>query len=151
MKQNFLLSYLKELSKLWRIVAILLYTLGYGVIQDFGLCKVDISCNLSMWTQSGVQSQKIEYLSQLFLYKTETYSYYTRHKVPWYVLCDISMPTQWTPGPLHSKGKISIFLLQDVLFALVVHSDGVSESKMDITNHKHKRVCLTKAVFVLGM
>ena len=37
------------------------------------------------------------------------------------------MATQWAPGPLHSKGKIRVFLLQEVLFALVVHSEGVSE------------------------
>ena len=37
------------------------------------------------------------------------------------------MPTQWAPGPLHSKGKIRVFLLQEVLFALVVHSVGVRE------------------------
>ena len=35
------------------------------------------------------------------------------------------MATQWDPGPLHSKGKIRVFLLQEVLFALVVHSAGV--------------------------
>ena len=37
------------------------------------------------------------------------------------------MATQWTPGLLHSKGKIRVFLLQEVLFALVVHSVGVSK------------------------
>ena len=37
------------------------------------------------------------------------------------------MATQWDPGPLHSKGKIREFLLQEVLFALVIHSVGVSE------------------------
>jgi len=37
------------------------------------------------------------------------------------------MTTQWAPGPLHSKGKIRVFLLQEDLFALVVHSVGVSE------------------------
>ena len=38
------------------------------------------------------------------------------------------MATQWAPGPLQSKGKIRVFLLQEVyLFALVVHSVGVSE------------------------
>ena len=37
------------------------------------------------------------------------------------------METQWAPGPLHSKGKIRVFLLQEVLFALVVQSVGVSE------------------------
>jgi len=36
------------------------------------------------------------------------------------------METQ-APGPLHSKGKIRVFLLQKVLFALVVHSVLVSE------------------------
>ena len=37
------------------------------------------------------------------------------------------MATQWAPGPLHSKGKIRVFLLQEVLFAIVVGSVGVSE------------------------
>jgi len=37
------------------------------------------------------------------------------------------MATQWDPGPLHSKGKIRVFLLQEVLFALDVHSIGLSE------------------------
>ena len=27
------------------------------------------------------------------------------------------MATQWAPGPLHSKGKIRPFLLQELLFA----------------------------------
>ena len=43
------------------------------------------------------------------------------------VHCDISMATQWTPGPLHSKGKIRVSLLQEVLFACVVHSVRVSK------------------------
>ena len=37
------------------------------------------------------------------------------------------MATQWAPGPLHSKGKIRVFLLQEVLLALLFHSVGVSE------------------------
>ena len=37
------------------------------------------------------------------------------------------MAAQWAPGPLQSKGKIRVFLLQEVLFALVVHSVGVSD------------------------
>ena len=45
----------------------------------------------------------------------------------WRLLLDISMATQWVPGPLHSKGKIRVFLLQEVLFARVVHSVGVSK------------------------
>ena len=52
-----------------------------------------------MWTQSGVKSQKIEYLSRFFLYITETLcGYYTHHKVPWYVHCDISIAKKWLPG-----------------------------------------------------
>ena len=37
------------------------------------------------------------------------------------------MATQWVPGPLHSKGKIRVFLLQEVLFAPVVQSVGMRE------------------------
>ena len=37
------------------------------------------------------------------------------------------MATQWAPGPLHWKGKIRVFLLLEVLFAIVVRSVGVSE------------------------
>ena len=37
------------------------------------------------------------------------------------------MATKWVPGPLHSQGKLRVFLLQEVLFALAVHSVGVSE------------------------
>ena len=36
------------------------------------------------------------------------------------------MPTQCVPGPLHSKGKLRVFFLQEVLFAHVVHSVGVN-------------------------
>ena len=75
-----------------------------------------MTCDVTKWIQSGVQSQKIEYLSRLFLYRTETlYSCYTHHKAAWYVHCDISMATQSAPDPLHSKGKIRVFLLQEVI------------------------------------
>ena len=37
------------------------------------------------------------------------------------------MATQLAPGPLHSKGKIRVFLLQEGLFAIVVNSVSVSE------------------------
>ena len=37
------------------------------------------------------------------------------------------MATQRVPGPLHSKGKIRVFLLQEVLFARGVHSVGVGK------------------------
>ena len=37
------------------------------------------------------------------------------------------MATQWAPGLLHSKRKIRVFLHQEVLFHLVVHSVGVTE------------------------
>jgi len=31
-----------------------------------------MTCDVNVWTQSGVKSQKTEYLSQLSLYRTET-------------------------------------------------------------------------------
>ena len=37
------------------------------------------------------------------------------------------MATEWAPGSLHLKWKIRVFLLQEVLFALVVDTVGVSE------------------------
>ena len=37
------------------------------------------------------------------------------------------MATHWVPGPLHSRGKIGVLLLQEVLFARVVHSVGVGK------------------------
>ena len=95
-------------------------TLGSRVIQDFDLCKLD-----DLWRHDVdkmvYNHKKIESLSPLFLYRTETwYSCYTHHKVTWYVHYDISMATQWAPGPLISKGKIRVFLLQEMLFAIVV-------------------------------
>ena len=63
------------------------------------------------------------------------------------------MATQWAPGPLHSKRKIRVFLDQEVLFDLVVHSVGVSEyghytaqAKENVLNSGE----LKKAVFILG-
>jgi len=37
------------------------------------------------------------------------------------------MTTKWDPGPLHPKGKVRNPLLQEVLFALDVHSVGARE------------------------
>ena len=37
------------------------------------------------------------------------------------------MATQWAPGPLHPNGKSRVSLVQEVLFAIDVHSVGVSE------------------------
>ena len=55
-------------------------------------------------------------------------SSYTHHKVLWYVHCDISMARQRAPGPLYSKVKVRVVLLQEeVLSSLVVHSVGVSK------------------------
>ena len=113
-----------------------------------------MTCDVTTGTQGGAKSQKIEYLSQLFLHRTETqYSCYTHHKVPLYVHCDISMATQWAPGPLHSKGKIRVFLLQEVLFALVVHSVGVSEYGHYTAQAQESLLnsgATNKVVFILG-
>ena len=63
------------------------------------------------------------------------------------------MATQWAPGPLHSKGKIRVFLLQEVLFALVIQSVGVSEYghyKAEAQGSLLNSGAKNKAVFILG-
>ena len=83
-----------------------------------------------MWTQNDVKSHKMEHLCSLFQYRTKTLNSCSTncHKIPCYVHFDISMATQWAPHPLHSKDKITVSLHQEVLFALVVHSMGVSQN-----------------------
>ena len=106
-------------------------------IQDFNLCKLD-KCAVTTGTQSAAKSQKIEYLSRLFLYRTETqYSCYTPHKVSWNVLCDISMATEWAPGSIQS-GK-SEFPSFKKCYLLLLFIQWVW-ANMDITKHKHKKV-----------
>ena len=63
------------------------------------------------------------------------------------------MAAQWAPGSLHSKRKISVFLHQEVLCDLVVHSVGVSEygnytaqAEESVFNYE----ALNKAFFILG-
>ena len=63
------------------------------------------------------------------------------------------MPTQWAPGPLHSKGISKVFLLQEVLFALVVHLVGVSEYGHRTAQAQKSLLnsgATKKAVFILG-
>ena len=63
------------------------------------------------------------------------------------------MATEWATGPLHSKWKIRVFLLQKVLFALVIHSVGVSEYghyKAQAQESLLKSGATNKAVFILG-
>ena len=62
------------------------------------------------------------------------------------------MATQCTPGPLHSKGKIRVFHLQEVLFALVVHSVGVSKYGHYTAQAQERLLhsgATNKAVFIL--
>ena len=63
------------------------------------------------------------------------------------------MATQWAPGSLYSKGKIRDFLLQEVLFAIVVRSVDVSEYGHYTTQAREsllKSGATNKAVFILG-
>ena len=63
------------------------------------------------------------------------------------------MAMQWVPGPLHSKGKIRVFLHQEVLFALVVHSVGLSEYGNNTAQAQERILnsgATNKAVFILG-
>ena len=48
------------------------------------------------------------------------------------------MATQWAPGSLHSKGKIRVFLLQEVLFACAMFMQWVGLS-VDITKQSSTR------------
>ena len=47
------------------------------------------------------------------------------------------MTAQWAPGPLHSKGKIRVFLLQEV-YLLLLFIQWVW-ANMDIAQHKDKK------------
>ena len=63
------------------------------------------------------------------------------------------MAMQWTPGPLHSKGKIRVFFHQEVLFALVVHSVGVNEYGHYTTQAQQSLLnsgATNNTVFILG-
>ena len=63
------------------------------------------------------------------------------------------MATQWARGPLHSKGKVRVFLPQEVLFALVVHSVGASQYGLYTTQAQESRLNYSsrnKVVFILG-
>ena len=93
-----------------------------------------------MYTLNDVKSQKMEYLRRVFQYRSETlYNCYTHRKVPQYVHRDISMLTQWAPGPLLSKGKTRVFFLQEVLYLLLMFIQWVW-ANMGITPHKQKKV-----------
>ena len=55
----------------------------FSEIDDYANYANQMSCDVILGTQSGIKSQKIEYLSQLFLYRAETqYSCCNHHKVP---------------------------------------------------------------------
>ena len=63
------------------------------------------------------------------------------------------MATQWAPGPLNSKGKIRVCLLQEVLFALVVHSVDVSEYGLFTSQAQESPLdtgAINKGFFILG-
>ena len=40
-----------------------------------------MTCDVTLWTQNVVESQKMEYLVRLFLYRNETLYSCTHHKV----------------------------------------------------------------------
>ena len=68
-------------------------------------------------------------------------------------LGDISMATQWVPSPVHSKGKIRVFLLQEVLFVRAVHSVGVSKYGHQAEQAQESLLdsgATNKAFFILG-
>ena len=63
------------------------------------------------------------------------------------------MATQWVGGPLYSKGKIRVFLLQKVLFALVVQSVGMGEYGLYTAQAQESSLdsrATNNAFFILG-
>jgi len=63
------------------------------------------------------------------------------------------MATQCVPGLLYSKGKIRVFLLQEVLFSRVVHSVGVSKYGHHTAQAQESPLvsgATNKAFFMLG-
>ena len=65
----------------------------------------------------------------------------------------VSMATQWAPGPLHAKGKIRVFILQEVLFALVFHSVVVNDYGLYTAEANESQLnsgAANKAFFILG-
>jgi len=90
--------------------------IGCSVIQDFDLWKLD-DLRSHIVDTKWFKITKNRKSLKTFSLRTETLCHcYTLLKVPWYVPYDISIARQWAPGPLHSKGKIWVFLLQEVLF-----------------------------------
>ena len=139
MKPIFLLSYLKELSKWWRMAFIYCdSTPGGRVIQDFDLYKLD-----DLW-RHNVDTKwciiKIEYLSRLFLYRTETYSTVVTLITKFHDMSTVTFPCQH--NGLHAlsiqRRKISFFSFKKCyLLLLFIHWVWAN---MDITQHKHKKV-----------
>ena len=116
MKPIFLLSYSKELSKWWRMAFIYCdSTPGGRVIQDFDLYKLD-----DLW-RHNVDTKwciiKIEYLSRLFLYRTETYSTVVTLITKFHDMSTVTFPCQH--NGLHAlsiqRGKISFFPSRSVI------------------------------------
>ena len=99
------------------------------VTNLFNLCKLDDLWHHNVDTKWCKTTKKWLSLAYFSLENWNLVQLYTHHKVPWYVHCD--MATQWAPGPLHSKGKMKFFLLQEVLFALFVHSVSLNFKTMN--------------------
>jgi len=104
-------------------------------------------------SQGGYQKWNF-FVSRLFLQRAETsYSRYTHHKVSGYVHADISMETQWAPGPHHTKSKIRVYLLQEVLFTPDGPSKGVSKYGHYTAQSQESLLdsgATNKALFILG-
>ena len=76
-------------------------------------------------------------------------------------LDDYNVDTKWcqitknwislqTPGPLHSKSKLRVFLLQEVLLALVVQSVSVSKYAAQAQESPLNSGATNRGFFVLG-
>ena len=114
-------------------------TLGCRVIQDFDLCKLDELSRHSVDTKWCIITKNWLCLTT-FSVKNLLHSSQSSMICPLWYFHIKTMDS--TPSPFKGE-KIRVFILQEVLLALVVHSVGVSEYiyNIYITQHKHKKVC----------
>jgi len=78
-----------------------------------------MTCDITVWTQIGINHKTLNTSQDFFCIDL---------KLSTVVALIIKVhDIMSTPGSLHSKGKIRVFLLQEVLFPIVVHSVGVGE------------------------
>ena len=94
--------------------------------------------DVTLWRQNDVKSQKMEYPWRLFCIELKLCTVVALTTKFHDITTDISMATQWAPGPLHSKDKIRVFSFKKCYLLLLLLQ--WVWANMDITQHKHKKL-----------